>query len=309
MSAGLQFGVHLPLIGFDETQFSLSRLQDVARTARDTGFHALAANDHLVFGRPWLDGPTALASVVAESGAMDLFTTVALPVVRGPVAMAKTLAALQILSGGRLHAGVGPGSSARDYEAVGLDFEERWQRLDEAIDALRALLAGGEHSGRFYRLQGMKLAPAPAGPVPLWVGSWGSKAGLRRVARKADGWLASAYNTTPAGFHAARERLEEQLVANGRDAAAFPNGLSTMFMYIDDDVAKTEAMLAGPMAAAIARPLEELRERLLFCSPAEAIEKLARYAGAGLQRVILWPIADEPRQLERFARDVMPALG
>src|SRR4051812_27051198 len=57
------------------------------------------------------------------------------PVVRGPVALAKSMAAIDILCAGRLIVGVGPGSSASDYEAVGLPFEERWKRLDEAVEA------------------------------------------------------------------------------------------------------------------------------------------------------------------------------
>ena len=107
-----------------------------ARRAADLGFTTLAANDHLVFDVPWLDGPTALASVIEASEPMTLATTVALPVVRGPVAFAKQIAALDRLSGGRVRVAVGPGSSARDYDVVGLDFEERWKRLDEVIGAL-----------------------------------------------------------------------------------------------------------------------------------------------------------------------------
>ena len=63
-------------------------------------------------------------------------TTVALPVVRGPVPLAKSLAALDVLSGGHLIAGVGPGSSPQDYALVGIAFEERWKRFDEAIQNL-----------------------------------------------------------------------------------------------------------------------------------------------------------------------------
>jgi len=138
---------------------------------------------------------------------MTLATTVALPVVRGPVALAKNLAAIDLLSGGRLVVGVGPGSSARDYAAVGVPFEERWKRLDEAVQALRVLW-GGEgppYRGEFYSTEGVSLEPHPAqrsGP-PIWIGSWGSEAGLRRVARLGDGWLASAYNTTLEAFVAA----------------------------------------------------------------------------------------------------------
>ena len=172
----------------------------------DTGpwhFH-LCVNDHLVFSRPWLDGPTALAAVLPRSGRMTLATTVAVPVLRGPAATAKILAAIDLLSGGRLVAGLGPGSSARDYELVGVRFEERWKRLDEAVQALRAYWRADDlaFEGAYYSTAGFTLTPTPAerpGP-PIWIGSWGSAAGLRRVARLADGWLASGYNTTPELF-------------------------------------------------------------------------------------------------------------
>jgi alkanesulfonate monooxygenase SsuD/methylene tetrahydromethanopterin reductase-like flavin-dependent oxidoreductase (luciferase family) len=98
----MDFGVHLPLIGFDERPWSLRHLLEYAETAESLDFAALAVNDHLVFPRPWLDGPNALSSVLGASGQMDLMTTVALPVVRGPVHLAKSLAAIDTLSGGRL---------------------------------------------------------------------------------------------------------------------------------------------------------------------------------------------------------------
>ena len=70
---------------------------------------------------------------------MTLATTVALVVIRGPVGLAKTLGAIDRLSGGRVVAAVGPGSSAHDYALVGLNFEDRWRRFDEAVATLRAL--------------------------------------------------------------------------------------------------------------------------------------------------------------------------
>src|SRR3954469_2463805 len=127
---------------FGEEPLSLQRLVETVDAARDGGFSAVSANDHFVFQTAWLDGPTALASMIERSGRMTLATTVALPVVRGPVALAKALAALDVLSGGRLIAGLGPGSSARDYAAAGVAFEERWKRFDQALGVLRALLRG-----------------------------------------------------------------------------------------------------------------------------------------------------------------------
>ena len=134
----MELGVHLPLMQLGDDALSLPRLEATVDAARDCGFAAITANDHLVFQTPWLDGLAALASIVGRSGDMTLATTIALPVVRGAVALAKALTALDVLSEGRLIAGVGPGSSERDYQAAGVPFEERWKRFDESIDALRA---------------------------------------------------------------------------------------------------------------------------------------------------------------------------
>src|SRR3954465_11436506 len=186
----------------DEGQ-SLERLTRAVDTARDSGFRAVSANDHFLFQAPWLDGLTALASVIERSGAMELATTVALVALRGPVPLAKTLVALDVLSDGRVVAGVGPGSSERDYDAVGVPFAERWERFEEAVVLLSALLAGERgQPGERFSVPDEPLAPGPVRPggVPIWIGSWGSAPGLRRVARLADGWLASAHKPPPAGF-------------------------------------------------------------------------------------------------------------
>ena len=105
----MELGVHLPLMQFGEEPLSLQRLEATVDAARDCGFAAVSANDHLVFQTPWLDGLTALASMIERSGEMALATTVSLPVLRGPVPLAKALAAIDVLSEGRLVAGVGPG--------------------------------------------------------------------------------------------------------------------------------------------------------------------------------------------------------
>src|SRR5829696_1364280 len=168
---------------FGQEPVSASRLAEAVDAARECGFAAVSANDHLVFQTPWLDGPTALASVIGRSGGMALATTVSLPVLRGPVQLAKALAAIDVLSEGRLVAGVGPGSSERDYRVLGIPFEERWKRFDEALAVLRALLRG-EPMPEQLRYYGpppdIALAPGPHrdGGVPLWIGSWGSSAGL-----------------------------------------------------------------------------------------------------------------------------------
>jgi alkanesulfonate monooxygenase SsuD/methylene tetrahydromethanopterin reductase-like flavin-dependent oxidoreductase (luciferase family) len=308
----VEFGAHLPLMDFGGHPFTLGHLVGYARTAERLGFDMLCANDHLVFPVPWLDGPTALATVIEASGQMTLATTVALLAVRGPVPAAKTLAAIDRLSGGRLLVAAGPGSSAGDYHSVGVEFGQRWARLDEAIRTLRVLWGKDPEpfTGRFYSTAGIELLPRPAqaGGPPIWIGSWGSEAGLRRVARLGDGWLASAYNTTPALFAEALISLNGYLAGHGKDPETFPNALSTVWFYITENSSEADHIFRHRVLPAINRPEDLLRERLPIGSAAAFADLLAAFKAAGLQRVLLWPVADEARQLELFRDKVAPAV-
>jgi alkanesulfonate monooxygenase SsuD/methylene tetrahydromethanopterin reductase-like flavin-dependent oxidoreductase (luciferase family) len=309
----MEYGAHLPLIVFDGAPKTLGELRVYAQHAAALEYRYLCANDHLLFGRPWLDGPTALAATIEASSDITLATTVCLPVIRGPVESAKMLAAIDILSGGRLVAGVGPGSSARDYAAIGVPFEQRWRRFDEAIRALRSLLSenGEVFAGRFYTTEGLSLEPAPTSPAgpPIWIASWGSRAGMRRVARLGDGWLASGYNTTPGGFRASLAHLHEELEGALATRGAFPNGIATMWLYVSEARRDAERMMRQVLAPMLGRPIEALRELALPIGSAEqCAERIAEYQEAGAERVFVWPLADELHQLERFRQDVVPLV-
>jgi alkanesulfonate monooxygenase SsuD/methylene tetrahydromethanopterin reductase-like flavin-dependent oxidoreductase (luciferase family) len=269
----VELGAHLPLIDLG-TGYSLRALKDYARAAVDLEYTYLSANDHLLFSRPWLDGPTALAAVVEESGELGLATTIALPVIRGPVQLAKALAAIDVLSDGRLVVGAGPGSSARDYAAVDVPFDER-----------------------------------PSGPPPIWVASWGSAPGIRRAARHGDGWLASAYNITPDGFRTGLDRLRDELRREGKDPGSFANGLATAWLCITESATAAEHVLTDVLAPMLNRPVELLRSLSLPIGPVEVCaERLSAFAAAGVQNLFVWPLQDELKQLELLRDRVVPLV-
>ena len=304
--------MHLPQIDLAGEGLSLRRLADTVEAARANGFVAVSVNDHFLFGAPWLDGLTALAAVAERSAPMTLATTVSLAALRGPVPLAKAVAALDILSGGRMIAGVGAGSSRSDYEALGAAFESRWQRFDEAVTLLRALLGGVQPpaGGRHFAVPEARLLPVPrpGGAVPLWVGSWGSTAGMRRVARLGDGWLASAYNITPAGFAAASALLREELAAAGRPAGGFPHALVTMWAWITEDRAEADRVLTGRLAPLLKRDPAALRGRVCVGPAGMCAELLSGFAEAGCGRVHFWPLGAEARQIELIASKVLPRV-
>lgn len=308
----MQFGVHLPLLATAGPSMPVARVLDYVDHAEALGYEILAAHDHVAHPRPWLDGPTMLAAVLPRLRHMVPMTAVVLPVVRGPMALARGLTALDLLSGGRLIAGVGAGSSEADYLAAAIPYAQRWERFDESLSFLRAVWSEADEpfKGRFYSSDGAVLDPGPAqkGGPRLWIGAWGSDAGLRRTARSGDGWIASAYNTTPERFGDAWSRLGSHLVRVGRDPTQFPNALATMALYVSEDRPTADRLIDDVLAPILHRAPEELRQSILI-GPAEAcVDVLRAYRDAGVQRVLLMPVMDEFRQIELFRKCVVPLV-
>jgi alkanesulfonate monooxygenase SsuD/methylene tetrahydromethanopterin reductase-like flavin-dependent oxidoreductase (luciferase family) len=229
---------------------------------------------------------------------MALATTIALPVVRHPVVVAKMLTTLACLAQGPVVGGIGPGSSSADYQAVGTPFEQRWARFDEALRLVRSLVRGEPTDpGTYYATEAL-LAPIPERVPQVWFGSWGSDRRLAAMAAVADGWFASAYNATPDQFGEARARLNDHVQAAGRDPAGFPDAIATMWLFVTESPPEAEHVRTDVLAAALNRDPATLGH-LPIGSAEHCAEVLAGYAAAGAREVLLWPIRDNVRQLER----------
>lgn len=293
----MEAGAHLPQIGFGEgLRPGGRRLARYVDAARDLGFTAISANDHLTFPGGWSDGPTLLAAAVERAGDLELMTSIGLPVLRGPRMYASAMLTLASLARGRVVAGVGPGSSRSDYALAGVDWEHRWSLFDASLEQLRTILDGADPD-----------TPAEPGTMPLWIGSWGSAAGLQRVVAYGDGWLASAYHGTPETFGSALSRLESVYSsAHGRLPG---HALVTMWTWVTDHPAEAERVLAQVLAPALGRDPDTLRERVCIGSVEHCAALLAAYAAQGCRRVHFWPIGEGARQLSRLAGEVLPLVS
>jgi alkanesulfonate monooxygenase SsuD/methylene tetrahydromethanopterin reductase-like flavin-dependent oxidoreductase (luciferase family) len=296
----MDLGAHLPLADFGDGTPSIDGLRDYARTARDLGYAAVSAIDHLVWKRPWLDGPTALATVAGETGTMALATSITLPVVRHPVVVAKTLSTLASLTDSRVIGGLGPGSTQADYDAVGAPFADRWARFDESMSVVRTLVHGqATTGGTFYGPAG-PLAPVREPAPEVWFGSWGSDRRLAAMAAVADGWFASAYNATPTEYAAARARLDGHLTAAGQGAVTFPDAIATAWAMVTTSAGERERVLHELLGPLLGRDPETLGN-LPIGSVAQCGEALAAYAEAGAKLLLVWPLRDACAQLELLA--------
>jgi probable F420-dependent oxidoreductase len=186
----------------------------LAEAAERLGYRTAYLPDHLLPPEPYGDTYggvyeplVTLAHLAARTSTIRLGTSVLVLPMRNPFVVAKQVATLDRLSGGRAVLGVGTGWDRVEFAAVGADFPGRGARTDEGIALLRHLFAGsGPFDGRFHQFDAGVFAPLPRRPVPIMVGGTSGRA-LRRAAELADEW--QGVNLTPAEFARCAERLRE----------------------------------------------------------------------------------------------------
>jgi probable F420-dependent oxidoreductase len=166
---------------------------------------------------PIFDPFISLTAMAAVTSKIRLATGICLVPEHNPLVLAKVVATLDFLSGGRALLGVGIGWLEEEFQAIGIPWEKRAQRTRECIEAMRKLW-GEEpcsYSGEFVSFEGVRSNPKPiSGPkLPVWFGGESGPA-LRRVAEYGNGWC--GFNLTPDEATAKIKRIEELLKASGR---------------------------------------------------------------------------------------------
>ena len=314
MDQSIGFGLHLPIIRFNgEADHSREQILSFAKKAEYLDYDYLGVNDHIVFRTTsWLDALTTLSSVAAITSKIKVGSSILNIVARNPVVCAKALTGIDILSSGRLFAGVGPGSYKGDYDVCGIAFEERWKRFDEALQILNLLWEQEktkevDYNGRYYKFKKVVVAPGPFQKPhpPILIGSWGSDIGLRRVAKYGDGWTASAYNITPDKFKAKWKTLLSYRKDMDKDTTRFGNSVVSMFGYIDNNKEKIRKIVRDVLSPVLGRPAEELEGLLLFGSIDECIKKIKVFLEAGVNSIHFWPVNNYIEQIEIFSKEII----
>lgn len=196
----MKFGLVLPNYGPQASRFAII---DSAIAAENYGFDSVWLTDHLalpeteagIFGHIY-ESLTTMSYLAASTRTIKLgLSTLVLPQ-RNPIEVAKSLATLDNLSGGRLIVSVGIGWSKGEYENLGYEFHTRGKRMNEAIKILRTCWRGQSNvsfHGEYYHFENMIFSPTPvqAGGPPLWVAGDSQKA-LKRAIGLSDGWHPNA---------------------------------------------------------------------------------------------------------------------
>jgi len=222
----MRFGVHLPQFG---RIASPEAIQRAALRAEELGFDDIWASDHIAVPAEHSYVPShfyepvvTLTWAAAVTQRVGIGTTVLVLPYRHPLHLAKELASLDRLSGGRLTVGAAAGWLEAEFEALGVPFSERGSRTDEALEVLRA--CWGPDPVRFegprVRLHDLRVSPKPSRRIPIWIGG-SSEAALRRAVQLGDGWhgtFMSPEETRPILMRLRSERPEEDFTLSLRVA-------------------------------------------------------------------------------------------
>jgi alkanesulfonate monooxygenase SsuD/methylene tetrahydromethanopterin reductase-like flavin-dependent oxidoreductase (luciferase family) len=261
----------------------------LARTVEDLGLDLLAFQDH-PYQPGFLDTWTLLSFLAARTSRVRLLPDVANVPLRPPAMLARSAAALDILSRGRLELGLGAGYFLDAIAAMGAPRRtaaENVDALSEAITVIRLLWAPGppvHFQGRWYRLEGARPGPAPAHPIGIWLGAYKRRM-LELTGRVADGWVPTTGYADPDDLGPMTRILDGAAEGAGRDPAQVRRAYN-----ISGRFSPTGAgFLQGPPAAWA----EQLTGLVLE---------------HGMSAFILGPGEDAAGDLRRFAQEVAPAV-
>ncbi len=292
----------------------------LAQAAEDLGYESLCRSDHLTglggeSRRPSLETWVSLTALATRTRRIRFGPMVSPLTFYHPAILAKMAAAIDALSGGRFDLGIGAGWNEHEHATFGVPFpplKERMDRLECGARVIRALEAPEPVTldQPYYPLKKAESFPRPPkGRLRLVVGGRGEKRTLRIVAEVADEWNVTRLDVE--GYRAKRQVLAEHCKAVKRDPETIARSLMIP-LAIGRDAAEVDRRVANARAIFPALPDGQAAWRaagFLAGTPAQVVEDLKRWDGAGMQRVLLQMLDQEDiGALELFAREVLPKV-
>ena len=190
----------------------IDQLTEIAKTAEEVGFDSIALPDSIFYfekqsvdypytadgkrmfdeNSPWVDPLILAGTMGAVTSKLRFYTNVMKLGSRNPLLLARQVGSVANLTNNRFGFGVGIGWAPEEFEWCGVPYARRGKRVDEMIEVIKLVLAGGmvEFHGEFYDFDKLQMSPAPSTPVPFYVGGHTDVA-LKRAARVGDGWTSA----------------------------------------------------------------------------------------------------------------------
>ena len=298
MSAPLKVRIGIGL-GTTTSAGTADAFATVVDRSEELGFDSLWVSERI--GAPAPDPLVALAVAAGRTERMKLGTSVLVLPGRNPVILAKEMASLDVLSGGRFLPGVGLGiADPPEQRAFGVERKERGRRHDEALDLMRKCWTGEviSHVGEFYSVDEVQVLPTPLqDPLSVWLGG-AAPAELRRVGRVGDGWLPSF--CSPGDVAAGITLIEASAAEHGR--AMDPQHYGALVPYSDGEIPERLVEL-------VHRRSPGSDPRSVIPTRAGLPALLREFIDAGASKFVITPFAgdaDPAAELGELAQELLP---
>ncbi len=323
---GLRFGLRIPSYAPPGLTYETGvALLDYCRRVDDGPYEDIWVIDHLlvskgVYGVSWLDSLATLSAAAGVTRRVGLGTAALVLPLRHPVILAKEIASLHMLSGGRFRFGVAVGWDPDEFAAIGIPLNERGKRTDEALELIRLLLTE-EHvtfAGRYWQVEDLTIYPRLPELPPVWIAGgtlthapdtpdkpYIAKGVLDRILG-ADGWMARSSGSDPADVQNDLGVVKEHLLANRRPPSELTFG-ATQFLHVVEDgaLALDEQMPLFMHIMGGHRTVADLRASYLTGTIEDMLATISTLRDAGLEYLILTPLVTDPHQLELITRHIV----
>jgi alkanesulfonate monooxygenase SsuD/methylene tetrahydromethanopterin reductase-like flavin-dependent oxidoreductase (luciferase family) len=300
----MEYGVVLPnLAAFGGPLPSLADLLEYARAARAAGFQSAWAADHVMHVDPTYYAPVVLQAVATAVPDIKVGFASMPAFIRHPIAAARVIATLEILTEGRLEVGLSIGNQRPEMRAMGVRASERGRRLDETLAILMRLASDEDEvtfQGAFYGFERAHFRPKPLqAPVAarLFIASWTGNPSIERMLTYRCGWMAS-------GLFSRQEDLERGMADLRRAAAERGAPVpSTIVTNVLTCISSESRTIERAHAVVNEHPhLANVRGVRLIGTPDEVKQRLATIRQLGFERLNVLPVNFDVTQFEAFMR-------
>ncbi len=259
---------------------------------------------------PQLSPLEAMTYAAACTSSLRLGCSVFVSTLHSPVHLAKSLASLDQLSGGRLEIGVGTGGPNRPFAAFGVDPARYVARFTEGVSLMKALWTSQRvtFDGQFWQLKDAAMEPKPRQkPYPrLWFGAAGESA-LRRAVRLGDGFFGAGSSPT-AAFAWQASVVRSALADAGRSAAEFPIA-KRLYIGIDSDASRARRAVDTALERIYGRRVPAIEEAAVAGTVSSCVAAAREVALAGAELILFTPLYDVAGHAEQIAAEIIPQLG
>jgi probable F420-dependent oxidoreductase len=278
------------------------------------GFDSLWVWDHVLLGVepnfPIIEALTLLTAIAARTKTIKLGTGVLVLPLRNPVLLAKQLSSMDLLSEGRLIMGLASGWYRREFDAVGVPFEQRGKIMDENLEILTRFWTEPMVKGQYtyHKIPAGVMYPKPVQKPrpPILIGGYVDRV-LKRAAVSGDGWLTYFY--TPESFAKSWAKIRDFAKEAGKNPDHLLNGAQLPIR-----IGKSRAAVESEMMEWLGKEWdyaswsESTKDSAVIGTVDECVEQLKAHLAVGVQKLIFVPYRYELEQIEVIAREIIPRL-